>query len=84
MTALTYAPDGGGMLRPLWDTRIARLINGKTPDLWSLFGGTVHVPLLLVWGRQATSCCRPRSLACVGCIPTCVWYRCLASAMPRR
>ena len=39
MAALTYAPDGDGMLRPVWDTRIARLMNGKTPDLWALFGG---------------------------------------------
>ena len=53
MTALTYAPDGGGVLRPLWDTRIAKLINGKTPDLWSLFGGIVHIPLLLVWGEAS-------------------------------
>jgi pimeloyl-ACP methyl ester carboxylesterase len=51
MTALTYAPDGDGMLRPLWDTRIARLLNGKTPDLWALFGGLSHVPLLLVRGE---------------------------------
>ena len=39
MTALTYAPDGDGMLRPVWDTRIAGLMNGGTPDLWALFGG---------------------------------------------
>src|SRR5579872_5023180 len=32
MTALTYAPDSDGMLRPVWDTRIAQLLNGKTPD----------------------------------------------------
>jgi pimeloyl-ACP methyl ester carboxylesterase len=62
MTALTYAPDGGGMLRPLWDTRIARLINGKTPDLWSLFGGTVHVPMLLVWG-EASDILLPATIA---------------------
>jgi pimeloyl-ACP methyl ester carboxylesterase len=53
MTVLTYAPDNSGILRPLWDTRIAKLINGKTPDLWSLFGGTAHVPLLLVWGEAS-------------------------------
>ena len=44
MAALTYAPDGDGRLRPLWDTRIARLINGRTPDLWSLFGGAGASP----------------------------------------
>jgi pimeloyl-ACP methyl ester carboxylesterase len=37
MTALTYAPDANGTLRPLWDTRIAQLLNGRTPDLWALF-----------------------------------------------
>ena len=51
MTSLTFAPDGGGMLRPLWDTRIARLMNGKWPDLWALFAGIAHLPLLLVWGE---------------------------------
>ena len=50
MTALTYGPDGDGRLRPLWDTRIARLLNGKTPDLWPLFQGLAHLPLLLVCG----------------------------------
>jgi pimeloyl-ACP methyl ester carboxylesterase len=51
MTALTYAPDNNGMLRPMWDTRIARLLNGKTPDLWALFGGLAHLPLLLLRGE---------------------------------
>jgi pimeloyl-ACP methyl ester carboxylesterase len=53
MAALTYAPDGDGMLRPLWDTRIARLLNGKTPDLWPLFAGLAHLPLLLVRGEAS-------------------------------
>lgn len=53
MASLTYAPDVGGVLRPVWDTRIARLMNGKTPDLWALFGGIVHMPLLLVWGEAS-------------------------------
>jgi pimeloyl-ACP methyl ester carboxylesterase len=51
MTALTYAPDANGTLRPLWDTRIARLLNGRTPDLWALFDGLAHLPLLLVHGE---------------------------------
>ncbi len=51
MTALTYAPDTNGTLRPLWDTRIAQLLNGKTPDLWALFGGLAHLPLLLLRGE---------------------------------
>jgi len=53
MASLTYAPDDSGVLRPTWDTRIARLINGKTPDLWALFGGITHLPLLLVWGEAS-------------------------------
>ena len=53
MAALTYAPDGDGMLRPVWDTRIARLMNGRTPDLWALFGGLAHLPLLLVRGEAS-------------------------------
>ncbi len=51
MAALTYAPDGDGRLRPVWDTRIARLMNGRTPDLWALFSGLAHLPLLLVHGE---------------------------------
>ena len=51
MAALTYAPDGDGTLRPVWDTRIARLMNGRTPDLWALFDGLAHLPLLLVHGE---------------------------------
>ena len=53
MAALTYAPDGDGLLQPVWDTRIARLMNGKTPDLWPLFGGLIHLPLLLVHGEAS-------------------------------
>ena len=53
MTALTYGPDGGGVLRPLWDTRIARLMNGRTPDLWALFDGLAHLPLLLIHGEAS-------------------------------
>jgi pimeloyl-ACP methyl ester carboxylesterase len=51
MTALTYAPDSDGMLRPVWDTRVAGLLNGGTPDLWALFGGLAHLPLLLLRGE---------------------------------
>jgi pimeloyl-ACP methyl ester carboxylesterase len=51
MTSLTYAPDGNGLLRPVWDTRIARLLNGRTPDLWALFAALTHLPLLLVRGE---------------------------------
>ena len=53
MAALTYAPDGDGMLRSTWDTRIARLLNGRTPDLWALFAALTHLPLLLVYGEAS-------------------------------
>jgi pimeloyl-ACP methyl ester carboxylesterase len=53
MAALTYAPDGYGLLRPVWDTRIAGLLNGKTPDLWALFAALTHLPLLLVHGEAS-------------------------------
>jgi pimeloyl-ACP methyl ester carboxylesterase len=53
MAALTYVPDGNGMLRPSWDTRIARLLNGGTPDLWPLFAVLTHLPLLLVRGEAS-------------------------------
>jgi len=53
MALLTYAPDRDGILRPRWDTRIARLLNGELPDLWALFGGLAHLPLLLVRGEAS-------------------------------
>jgi pimeloyl-ACP methyl ester carboxylesterase len=53
MAELTYAPAADGRLRPAWDTRIARLLNGNTPDLWPLFGGLSHVPLMLVNGEAS-------------------------------
>ena len=51
MAELTYQPDAEGIWRPVWDTRIARLLSGPTPDLWSLFGALAHVPILLVAGE---------------------------------
>jgi pimeloyl-ACP methyl ester carboxylesterase len=62
MAALTYAPRGDGMLRPVWDTRIARLLNGQTRDLWALFGGVAHLPLLLIWG-EASNILLPATIA---------------------
>jgi pimeloyl-ACP methyl ester carboxylesterase len=50
MAELTYAPGADGRWHPLWDTRIARLLNAPTPDLWTLFGALAHVPVLLVRG----------------------------------
>jgi pimeloyl-ACP methyl ester carboxylesterase len=54
MAALTYAPGADGRFHPVWDTAIARLLKGKTPDLWPLFGALAHVPLMLVHGAVST------------------------------
>jgi pimeloyl-ACP methyl ester carboxylesterase len=51
MAALTYTPDGDGMLRPAWDIRTAKLLNGKIPNLWGLFSALAHLPLLLARGE---------------------------------
>ena len=53
MAALTYAPGADGRWHPLWDTRIARLLDAPTPDLWPLFGAMAHLPLLLVRGLES-------------------------------
>jgi pimeloyl-ACP methyl ester carboxylesterase len=50
MAALTYAPGPDGRWHPLWDTRIARLLDAPTPDLWPLFGALSGVKLLVVRG----------------------------------
>ncbi len=52
--ALTYAPGPDGRWHPLWDTRIARTLAAKVPDLWPLFGALAQVPLLLVHGGRST------------------------------
>ncbi len=51
MAALTYAQGEDGRFHPVWDTRIARLLNKPTPDLWPLFGALAAVPVLLAWGE---------------------------------
>jgi pimeloyl-ACP methyl ester carboxylesterase len=51
MAALTYTKGADGRYHPSWDTKIARLLDAPTPNLWPLFGGLAHVPLLLVWGK---------------------------------
>jgi pimeloyl-ACP methyl ester carboxylesterase len=53
MARLTYAPDADGTLRPLWDTRIARLLDGRIPDLWAMFDALTHLPILLVHGEAS-------------------------------
>ena len=54
MAALTYARGADGRFHPVWDTRIAALLDAPTPDLWPLFGGLAGVPLMLVWGEVST------------------------------
>jgi pimeloyl-ACP methyl ester carboxylesterase len=54
MAALTYEPGADGRFHPVWDTAIARLLSGKTPDLWPLFGAMAHVPVMLVHGALST------------------------------
>ena len=50
--ALTYAPDGDGVWRPRWDTRLAQALHsqGAPPPLWGAFGALAHAPLMLVRG----------------------------------
>ena len=50
MAALTYAPAADGRWRPLWDTRIAALLDAPPPDLWPLFGALEPFPLLVLRG----------------------------------
>jgi pimeloyl-ACP methyl ester carboxylesterase len=50
MAELTYQPGPDNRWHPVWDTRIAQLLNRPPPDLWPLFGALSHVPVLLVRG----------------------------------
>ena len=54
MAALTYARGADGRFHPVWDTRIATLLDKPTRDLWPLFGALAGVPLLLAWGAVST------------------------------
>ncbi len=62
MAALTYAKGGDGRFHPVWDTRIAQLLDAPTPDLWPLFGALAAVPVLLAWGEVSTVL-RPETVA---------------------
>lgn len=53
MARLTYSPGPDGRWHPLWDTRIAHLLDREPPDLWALFGAMAHVKLLLVRGSES-------------------------------
>lgn len=50
MAELTYQLGADHRWHPVWDIRIARLLNRPAPDLWPLFGALSHVPLLLIRG----------------------------------
>ena len=52
--ALTYGPGADGVYRPLWDTRIERLLGAATPDLWPLFGALEGVPLSLLHAGRSS------------------------------
>ena len=54
MAALTYTRGDDGRFHPVWDTRIANMLDAPPRDLWPLFGGLAAVPLLLVWGEVST------------------------------
>ncbi|HUB47884.1 MAG TPA: alpha/beta hydrolase [Acetobacteraceae bacterium] len=53
MARLTYAPALDGLWHPLWDTRLAQLLQAPAPDLWPLFGALAHMKLLLVRGEAS-------------------------------
>jgi pimeloyl-ACP methyl ester carboxylesterase len=50
MTSHTYAPAEDGRWHPVWDTRIAQLLDEPTPDLWPLFHALDPYPVLLTRG----------------------------------
>jgi pimeloyl-ACP methyl ester carboxylesterase len=51
MAELTYEPGPDGRFHPVWDIRIAKLLDQKAADLWPLFGALSHVPVLLIRGE---------------------------------
>ena len=54
MAALTFRRGADGRFHPLWDIRIAKLLDTPPRDLWPLFGGLAGVPLMLVHGSVST------------------------------
>ena len=50
MACHTYAPAEDGRWHPVWDTRIARLLDGPAPGLWPLFRALDPYPVLLTHG----------------------------------
>lgn len=51
MAELTYKPGPDHHFHPVWDIRIAKLLNRPMPDLWKLWNGLAHCPVLLIRGE---------------------------------
>jgi pimeloyl-ACP methyl ester carboxylesterase len=51
MAELTFQRGADGRYHPVWDIRIAGLLQRPPPDLWPLFGALSHVPVLLLRGE---------------------------------
>ena len=51
MAELTYKPGPDRRFHPVWDVRIAKLLNRPMPDLWALWNGLAHCPVLLIRGE---------------------------------
>jgi pimeloyl-ACP methyl ester carboxylesterase len=64
MAELTYQPGPDGRFHPVWDIAIARLLNRPPPDLWPLFGGLSHVPVLLIRGA-VSNILLPATVTCM-------------------
>ncbi|MDQ2805146.1 MAG: hypothetical protein M3Y41_21640 [Pseudomonadota bacterium] len=53
MARLTYEPGGDGRWHPIWDRRIARLLDERVPELWTHFGALADIPLMIVHGAES-------------------------------
>lgn len=53
MAELTYMPGPDRRFHPVWDIRIAKLLDKPTPNLWALWNGLAHCPVLLVRGEAS-------------------------------
>jgi pimeloyl-ACP methyl ester carboxylesterase len=62
MAELTYQPGPDRRYHPLWDIRIAGLLTGPIPNLWPLWGGLAHYPVLLIRG-EASNILLPATVA---------------------
>ncbi len=62
MAELTYKPGQDRRFHPLWDIRIAKLLDRPMPDLWALWTGLAHRPVLLIRG-EASNILLPATVA---------------------